>query len=99
MKTEFWLIVNSGGSVHVRKTRPALDANEVSVKLNLSLPDALFQRPQLQADVSIDPDQVQTYPMETAIVQNIKDAVKQATGMDLAITVVDPNEEEELEHV
>lgn len=93
MRTSFWLIVSNKGSTHTRKTKPDLGRNEVAIKMNLSLPDALFQRPHLQADVAIDPKNVTTFPLNTEVLQGVKDAVKQSTGVDLNIQIVDPHEE------
>jgi hypothetical protein len=94
MKTEFWIIVNENGSVHTRKTKPDLSRNEVAVRMGLNLPDTLFHRPLLQADITVDPDQVATYPMDAEVIQGIKQAVLESTGVDLNIKLLDPHEEE-----
>lgn len=93
MRTSFWLIVSNKGTTHTRKTKPDLGRNEVAVKMNLSLPDALFQRPHLQADVKIDPENVTTFPLDTEVIQGVKDAVKQSTGLDLNIQIVEADDE------
>lgn len=94
MKVEFWVVVNSSGSVHTRKTKPDLSYNEVAVQIDLSLPDALFDKPQLKAELVVKEDQVTTYPVDATVTQDIKDAVKQTTGMDLSIRIVEQDEEE-----
>jgi hypothetical protein len=93
MKTDFWLIVSANGSTYTRKTKPDLSRSEVAVKLSLSLPDALFERPHLSADITIDPENVTTFPLDSQVVQGVKDAVKQSTGVDLNIRIVDPHHE------
>lgn len=95
MKVAFWVIVNSSGSVHTRKTKPDLSYNEVAVQINLTLPDGLFDKPQLKADLVVKEDQVTTYPVDATVTQDIKDAVKQATGMDLSIRIVEQGVEED----
>ncbi len=89
MKIRTWLTVNSRGSVRTTKKRPALELDEISIALNLELPDALFTRPQLSADIKIPDEAAATEIISTEVVEDVREAVKQATGMELNITVVD----------
>jgi hypothetical protein len=69
---------------------PALKSDEVAIAINLELPDALFTRPQLQAQITIPKEAVSKPVIDAAITDNIEQAVKAATGFDLKITVVAP---------
>ncbi|GAB3927780.1 hypothetical protein [Larkinella terrae] len=87
MKTSFYLIVNSNGTVRTVKNRPGLDFNEVSVQVSLQLPDALFRKPQLQATITVPDESVQPIVIEPDVQNNIKDAIEQATGLEIKLTV------------
>ncbi|GAB3937358.1 hypothetical protein [Larkinella terrae] len=87
MKTSFYLVVNSNGTVRTVKNRPGLDSNEISVQVALQIPDALFRKPQLQATITIPDDSVQPIVIEPDVQNNIKDAIEQATGLEIKLTV------------
>lgn len=46
MKRIAYLIINRNGVKAVRKTKPALDWDEIVCKILLNIPDELFKRPQ-----------------------------------------------------
>lgn len=64
-------------------------SNAVVLKLNLDLPDALFQKPQLEAKIRVNPDQVSKPIIEPSVIQNIKEVLKQHSGIDLTISIIE----------
>ena len=54
MKTTSWITIKSNGSMRLTKNKPGIEWNEVSMRLNIELPDSVFKRPQLQANIKID---------------------------------------------
>ena len=89
---DFWLTVGRGTgssdrpSVKVTAGYPALSRNERALNLKVELPIALFESPTLSASIKVD------HP-EHAISINattIAEAVRQAIGMDVDISVVTP---------
>ena len=54
MKINGWLTINYRGTMKVTKNKPSLEWNEISMFLNVELPDSLFKRPHLQANIKID---------------------------------------------
>lgn len=83
-----WLIVNSRGKCRVTKRRPCVEADEVALKLELDLPKALFQRPHLEARISVPDAAAVGEVIDTVIKDNVKEAVERATGLKFSIGVV-----------
>ena len=96
---DFWLIIKRGDkrdnwpghrydpSVRVRAGEPDLAKNERAIRMELTVPTAIFETPQLHALISIaDPEQQPA----TIDVTAAAEAVKQAIGMDVEITVKGP---------
>jgi hypothetical protein len=77
---------NGRPTVRVAKNKPDTLANEVAIKVSLDLPIGLFRRPQLSATISVPED---TLPVEISadIQDNIVEAIRQASGMDVKLTV------------
>lgn len=66
-----------------------IQANSVVLKLNLELPDSLFQKPQLEATIVIDKNMVSQPTINADVIDNIKDVLKQQLGAELLISVVE----------
>jgi len=54
MKIQNWLTINNRGSTRITKSKPNIQWNEVSMKLNIEIPNSLFERPLLTANIKID---------------------------------------------
>ena len=94
MKVNFWLTINSSGSVRTTKGQPTnLSWNEVSVQMNLQLPDALFTKPKLVADIVIPDEAAISDTLNAEVVDNVKKAIAQTTGLDFRISIVEPETE------
>lgn len=97
---EFYLVVgqrfNPSGwrdgkpSVRVCKGKPVLGKDEVPIKLKLDLPEALFKRPQLSASIVVPPDNAPA-DISAEVQDNIAAAIRDATGMDVRITLAAPD--------
>lgn len=87
MIIKFYLVVNSNGSVKAVKNKPALAWNEVSIAQTLQLPNALFQKPSLEATVIIPDSAAMPQQIEADVVENAREAIEQATGLEVRITV------------
>lgn len=83
-----WLTINKRGKTRLSKNRPSLAVDEVSIRLNVDLPDALFTKPRLEASVTI-PEEASTPELLSAtVVENVREAVESVTGLKFAVTVV-----------
>lgn len=95
---EFYLVVSKKNrwSTRVRLSinSPRMEPNEVAVKMKLELPDALFDKPQLQAKVSIPESSVSPQVIDATVIDNIQDAIKSVTGLEIKVSVVEEKKEE-----
>lgn len=93
MKIKTFLVVNDRGGVRTVKNRPALDFNEVAIQVAIDLPDRLFQKPALSAEIVVPEDAVQSPEITAEVTDNIKEAIQTATGVQVRLTVINPDEE------
>lgn len=93
MTLNFYLVINSNGTVRTAKKRPALDWNEISISMKLELPNALFQKPSLSAQIVVPDSAAVSKPMEAGVTDNIKQAIEAATGLEVRLTIVEPTAE------
>lgn len=87
MKTNFYLVVNSKGAVGVKKSKPAVRSDEVCIACGLILPDTLFQKPQINATITIDPTKVMPLIINAETEQLVKGAIESATGLEVKLTI------------
>lgn len=74
------------GTVRVTKNRPNTTASEIAVKLHLELPDALFFKPTLKAEIRV-PESTGHSPVITAdVADNIADIIREQTGLTVRIS-------------
>ena len=94
MKETAYLIIGRTGIRGVRKTRPGLKWDEVAMKINLDIPDVLFQRPHIEAKIIVDPEKIQPNQINPDLILNTKDLIEQQTGAKIDFKVI-PMEQEE----
>jgi hypothetical protein len=76
------------------KNKPSLGRDEIVMKLCLEVPSSLFSKPSLEAKICVPADQVSRKVITPEIQDNIKEAVKQSTGLDLNIKILEPGDDE-----
>lgn len=81
-------------SSRMTKGSPALASNEIAVKVVLEIPDEIFDKPALVANISIPEEAVSKPVIEAQVVDNVEQIIKQQTGFDVRLEVVDPNNED-----
>lgn len=91
----FYLVVSERGSMRVLKSVPALNWDEIAIKMKLDIPDEIFKRPQLSASIKIPKDVVLTKVIEADIVDNIKEIFKAGTDLNINLTIVDSEDKED----
>lgn len=74
-------------SVRISAKAPALSAGEVAVRVRASLPNELFNRPQLQAKITVPSDKVPAPVIDAEVANNIAEVVKRELGVDLRLIV------------
>ena len=95
MKVGTWLVISKGGSIRTRKSKPWVRADEVAMKLLVDLPDALFQKPHLEAAVTIPNEAAMGEVLTAEVVENAKEAIETATGLNFSVSVVQEEGEED----
>lgn len=90
MKAPFYLVADNNGKVRVTKTQPALNWNEISIKMDLELPDSLFKKPFLSANIIVKGSDVSPTIISPEIKNNIEQSIKQHNGIELKLTIVEP---------
>ena len=86
MKTSSWLIIDRDGIKATRKTKPPLDWDEIAIKVNLEVPNELFQRPTIEATVTVT--DVPNNAYEPEIIINTKELIEQQTGAKINFKVI-----------
>ena len=87
MKLQCHLTVNKNGSVRVSKGKPDLSWDEVSVKINMELPDMLFKKPQLEASIIVPEDAAIPKQIDVDVQDNIINSIKEITGMEVKLII------------
>ena len=93
MISRFYLVVNKNGTLRTTKTQPSLRWDEISIRMQLKLPSALFQRPFLSAEINVDEKDIATKVIEPEVINNIEKAIKEHTGNELKISIIDNSNE------
>ncbi len=88
MQIKKWLTINSNKSARVTHSKPNLRWDEVSILLDINLPDELFKKPRLEAKIEIPKEAAGPDVLNCEVVENVKEAIHQATGLEFSINVI-----------
>lgn len=77
------------------KASPALASNEVAVKVRIELPDAIFDKPAFEAKVVVPEEAVSKPVIEASVIDNVEQIIKQNTGFEVKLEIVEAVKEEE----
>jgi len=88
MKVIKWVTIGSGGATRLTTSKPKTSPFEISMLLEINIPDEIFLRPHLEAKIDIPQDAVGPQTITTEVVENMQDAIQSATGLTLSINVV-----------
>lgn len=92
MKIKRYLIIKKNGSTRVTKQPPAIEWDEVFMLLNIELPDKIFDRPLLQANITIDDKQVQPMVITAETISDVEKVIEERTGFEVKLEVINPNQ-------
>jgi hypothetical protein len=97
MKTSCYLCLRASGPSYnptgkitvsrVTKTAPALERQEIAIRISLDIPEILFTRSALQADITIPESTKLQSVIDAETIDNIENAIKQQTGVDVKLTI------------
>lgn len=77
------------GSASLTAKPPALEPHEIAIKLNLEIPDTLFSKPLLEADIIIPATEVNSPKIEAEVADNIAECVQANLGISMHISIID----------
>lgn len=89
MRVRFYLTISKGGSVKATKRPPGLDWDEVAMAMDLTLPDALFQKPALRAVVTVPDEAAAPAEIEADVQHQVEEAIRAATGLEVRVVLED----------
>ncbi len=87
MTIKGYLVVTSGGSAKFVKKYPDLAFNEVAVGINLELPNRLFERPILNATITVPDNAVLPYQLPIEVRDEIGAALASVEGAEVKLTI------------
>lgn len=90
VNTSCYLIVNEDGKIRSTRYPPSLGVDEVAIKIELTLPQALFTRPRFEARVKVSEDAVRTQPITPEVLIQTKELIEQQTGLKIDLRAVAP---------
>jgi hypothetical protein len=96
---EFYLAVKKnrhtwkGLSARLTNKAPALDSGEVAIRVTVTVPDALFTRPILQASINVPEVAVSKPVIDATVLDNIKESLTQQFGLDVRVALVENDRE------
>ena len=93
MNIKKWLTIDSRGISRISVGKPALSWDEVSIRLEVNLPDALFTRPGLEAKISIPEEAANKEIITSDVIENVKEAIETATKLTFSINVIKDDED------
>lgn len=73
---------------HITKGRPKLASNEITIRVELNLPDTLFKDPQLTATIAVADNQVNQPTIDAGVIDNIEELIRDNAGIKLTINQV-----------
>lgn len=88
MKVKKWLTITSSGVARMTHNKPNINWDEVSILLDVNIPDALFDRPRLEAKIEIPEEAVGPDVLNSEVVENVKEAIEQKTGLEFSINII-----------
>lgn len=92
-----YLIITEGSrkwNANVKLTntlKGKMPSNAVVMKLNLQLPESLFKKPQLQASIKINEEDVSKPVINAQTLDNIREVLNKQLGVDVTIQHVEPD--------
>ncbi len=78
-------ISNWNVSARITHKKPSLRSDEVAVALTIILPDSLFQKPALKAEIKID-EKIVPQQITAEVIDNIKQIVSDNLGLKIELS-------------
>lgn len=73
------------GTIKIAKKKPATAADEIAIRLEVDIPDGLFQKPTLEAKISV-PEGLHGPVITTEVADNIADLIRREMGLTVLLS-------------
>ena len=90
MKLKLNLFLKANGDVRMTKKDNGTYQDEVYLRLEINVPDALFRRPVINAAVDLTNSDIKQFVIEPEIHTDIQNAIEGILGADVTLTVTNP---------
>lgn len=90
MKLKLNLFIKGSGEVRITKKDTGIYQDEIYLKLELNVPDALFKRPIINAAVDLMAADIEQFIIDPKIHTDIQNAIEGIVGADVNLTVSNP---------
>lgn len=78
----------------IKKTKYNINPNKIDIVSNTEIPDVVFYKPELQTDIIIKPNQIQTINIVTEGLSDIESISNQKLDTELNFSVIKPDNNE-----
>ena len=89
MKVKKYLAVKKNGQTRIVANKPSLMPNEIAIQLNIEVPDQLFTKPTLVADITIDESVAMEELISTEVIDNAKQIISDGLGLEIHVRTVE----------
>jgi len=90
MKIQNWITINNRGSARLTKSKPNISWNEVCMRLNIEIPNTVFERPLLTANIKIDGEM--NFEFDYEVQKKLEEVLETAPNIHLLNVHVDKEE-------
>lgn len=95
MELSNWLVINNKRQAKIYKNKPNLNYNEVAIKLNVNVPDSLFKKPLIEANIKLNGEYNQKLDFE--VENDLKDLIETNENLHLVSINIEKPETKENE--
>ena len=75
--------------VRVTSNKPKIESNEKAIYLTMKLPDALFQMPELKAEIIVPENLVSRPVINADTIDTIQETLEMASGLKISFSVIE----------
>lgn len=101
MDAEFYLVIGAKkqyarrklSGLRVTRKKPSTGPEEIAVKVTMSIPDALFERPEVEASIVVPASGERSTVVTAEVCDNIETIIRQQTGLSVSVRAVDQDDD------
>ena len=85
MTTKFYLHIKENGSTRTTKNKAATYTDEISILMEVSLPEQIFEKPLIQGKITISNEMVTPRLIDAEISEEVKNAIQSIDGVKVEL--------------